>query len=92
MNDKIIEALNLLQEECGEVIVEISKCKRFGFDSVHYKTNLPHRTMLEQEIGDVLVLVDFLIDKGLISTIGLEKAKSIKQEKLKIWSNIYEQN
>jgi NTP pyrophosphatase (non-canonical NTP hydrolase) len=90
MNIKIKEALALLQEECAEVIVEVSKCNRFGLDSVHYKTNLTHSTMLETEVGDVLCLVDFLIEKGLLDTDRLNKAKEAKKEKLKKWSTIYE--
>lgn len=90
MNERIKEALNLLQEECAEVIVEASKCKRFGLNKLHYKTNVEHRAMLEQEIGDVLALVDVLMEEGVISHIGLIDAKIKKQEKLKEWSNLYE--
>ena len=58
MNSKIKEALGILQEECAEVIVEVSKCNRFGMDSNHYKTGLKHSIMLETEIGDVLAQSD----------------------------------
>lgn len=90
MNKRIKEALNLLQEECAEVIVEASKCRRFGLNSLHYKTGVEHRAMLEQEIGDVLALADILMEEGVISQIGLIDAKIQKQEKLKKWSNLYE--
>ena len=90
MNSKVEEALGLLQEECGEVIVEVSKCRRFGLESEHYKTCLKHKDMLEQEIGDVLVLVDYLVDKGVITQEGLEIAKEGKRNKLRKWSTIYE--
>ena len=33
MNNKQKEVLSIAQEECGEVIVAISKIFRFGFDS-----------------------------------------------------------
>lgn len=90
MNKQIQEALDLLQEECAEVIVEVSKCRRFGLDSEHYKTCMKHRDMLELEIGDVLTLVDYLIDKGVITKEGLEIAKEGKRRKLEQWSTIYE--
>jgi len=51
MNSKIKETLGILQEECAEVIVEVSKCDRFGMDSVHYKTGLLHSKMLEMEVS-----------------------------------------
>ena len=87
---KIQEALDLLQEECAEVIVEVSKCRRFGLESEHYKTGIQHKAMLEQEIGDVLVLVDYLVEQGVITTSGLELAKINKKVKLTTWSKIYE--
>jgi NTP pyrophosphatase (non-canonical NTP hydrolase) len=89
MNDKIKEAMGILQEECAEVIVEVSKCNRFGIDSLHYKTGLAHNKMLEMEIGDVLAMVDVLIEQGVLDTQSLEQAKSAKKEKLKVWSTIY---
>ena len=84
MNDKIEEALGILQEECAEVIVEVSKIRRFGLDSVHYKSEMQHthRTMLEIEIGDVLALVDILMDRGLVDQTRLDQYKQNKKENL----------
>lgn len=92
MKRQIQEALDILQEECAEVIVEVSKCRRFGLDSAHYKTGVKHSVMLETEVGDVLALVDILIDQGVIDVTTLEIAKDAKKEKLKRWSKIYEQD
>lgn len=83
------EAMDILQEECGEVIVEVSKCRRFGLQGTHYKTGLTHTEMLENEIGDVLAMVDILIEQGIVSKPCLEAAKQAKKEKLTKWSNIY---
>ena len=90
MMSKVQEALDILQEECGEVIVEVSKCRRFGMDSLHYKTGIKHSTMLETEVGDVLALVDVLIEQGILDPATLDIAKEAKKEKLKVWSKIYE--
>jgi len=92
MKRQVQEALDILQEECGEVIVEVSKCRRFGLDSLHYKTGIKHATMLELEVGDVLALVDILIEQGILDTARLDIAKEAKKEKLKQWSRIYEQD
>ena len=91
MNNQTEEALGILQEECAEVIVEVSKIRRFGLDSVHYKSEMQHthRTMLEMEIGDVLALVDILVDQGIVDTARLDQYKQNKKEKLKLWSNIF---
>ena len=92
MNSQTKEALDILQEECAEVIVEVSKIRRFGLDSVHYKSEMQrtHRTMLEMEIGDVLAMVDILMDQGLVDQTRLDQYKQNKKEKLKQWSNIFE--
>jgi len=90
MKRQVQEALDILQEECGEVIVEVSKCRRFGVDSLHYKTGVKHSIMLENEVADVLSLVDILIEQGILDTARLEIAKEAKKEKLKLWSKIYE--
>lgn len=86
------EALGILQEECAEVIVEVSKCNRFGLESTHYKTGLKHSKMLELEVGDVLALVDILVEQGILDLAELEIAKANKKRKLEQWSTIYELN
>lgn len=89
MTDKIQEALDLLQEECAEVIVEASKIRRFGLDTKHYKIDLTHAQMLETEVGDVLALVDILVEQGILDTARLDVAKENKKLKLRQWSNLY---
>ena len=89
MNERTQEILDILQEECAEVIVEVSKCRRFGLDSTHYKTGQVHSQMLEQELGDVLAMLKLLIESGVVSCDGLEAAAERKLEKLKSWSNIF---
>jgi NTP pyrophosphatase (non-canonical NTP hydrolase) len=90
MNAQTQEALDILQEECAEVIVEVSKCRRFGLNSVHYSRGIPHQTMLEREIADVLAMVDILIDQGVIDPDALDTAKEQKRQKLRQWSNIFQ--
>lgn len=89
MIDKKQEALDLLQEECAEVTIEVSKIRRFGIDTKHYKTGIPHLEMLETEVGDVLALVDILIDQGVLSRERLDIAIEKKKLKLAQWSNLY---
>ena len=53
MNPKTNETFDILQEECGELVVAISKVKRFGLDN-RYKNGGSQREHLTQEAGDVL--------------------------------------
>jgi NTP pyrophosphatase (non-canonical NTP hydrolase) len=91
MTDKILEALGILQEECAEVIVEVSKCRRFGIDSEHYTTKELHKDMLAQEIGDVMCMVEILVEQGVVNRADLILARERKREKLKRWSKIFEE-
>ena len=90
MNSKTEEALGILQEECAEVIQEVSKIRRFGLDTLHYKSGVKHSAMLEMEVGDVLALVDILVEQGILNRDGLAVAAENKKLKLKQWSKIYE--
>jgi len=88
MDSQVQEVMAILQEECAEVTQAVSKCYRFGIDN--YKPGKPktNREHLEDEIGDVLAMVDILLEMAVIDSRNLEAAKRAKIEKLKKWSNI----
>lgn len=90
MDNKLHEVMNILSEECAEVIQAISKCHRFGLDNFKPGKSLTNAQHLEGEIGDLLAMIDLLQLKGIITSEGLEAAKLAKVEKLKKWSGIYE--
>ena len=89
MNDREKEILVIAQEECAEVIQEISKIFRFGIDNQH-KSGATHRDVLEMEVGDLQCMINLLIEHGIVSKNGVEAAVDVKQQKLKIWSKIYD--
>ena len=86
---KLQEILDLLQEECGELITAVSKVRRFGLDN-SYKDGGTQREHLTQEVGDVMLLAELLIEQGVFSKAEIEAAKIKKADKLKVWSKIYE--
>ncbi len=81
--------MDILQEECAEVIQAVSKISRFGIDN--YKPGKPktNREHLEEELGDMLAMIDILKEMDVVSLSNMEVAKQAKIEKLKKWSNIY---
>jgi len=87
--NKTQEALIILQEECAEVIQAASKIYRFGIDNVH-KSGNTQRANLEMEIGDVLALIDILVEQGVVDLNNINLANANKKEKLKKWSKLYE--
>jgi NTP pyrophosphatase (non-canonical NTP hydrolase) len=90
MTDQIQEILNILQEECAEVIQNISKCRRFGMENVYLKGEGTQREQLVQEIGDVLLLVELLQAHQLFTEQEIQQAKARKGAKLAKWSTIYD--
>jgi NTP pyrophosphatase (non-canonical NTP hydrolase) len=86
--DKIEEILIIAQEECAELIQEISKIRRFGLDSTH-RDGQNHRTKLTQETGDVLAMIELMKSHGLFTDVELQEASDAKFKKLKTWSSIY---
>ena len=86
---KIPEILDILQEECAEVIQAISKIRRFGIDNV-YKDGGTQREHLIQELGDVTLLIELLHAHQLYTDKELRVAQLKKSQKLTQWSKIYE--
>ena len=79
-----LEMLGLLQEECAEVIQIISKIRRFGEESYNPydpsgKSNL---TLLEDEIGDVRLIVQILERRKYISEQNIGNRIIWKHDKL----------
>ena len=89
MNDKQREILVITQEECAEVIQEISKIFRFGIDEAH-KEGMLHQEKLETEVGDLLCMINLMTQHGLIRSDQVTTAIENKQIKLKQWSKIYD--
>jgi len=79
--------LEILAEECAEVIQIKSKIIRFGFLDRHPRTGIVNQMALHQEIGDVLAMVDILIYHKILSQEHLVLAKEAKLKKLKEWYN-----
>ena len=88
MDNQVKEILCITQEECSEVSQAVSKIFRFGWDSKHPKTGIDNKAHFEEEIGDLLCMVDILIEKCIISDSKVNEARKAKREKLKAWSSI----
>lgn len=86
---KVNEIMLIMQEECAEVTQAISKCFRFGLNNAKPGIQMTNKEHLEGEIGDLLAMVDLLVDNNVISNAALTTAKTAKIAKLREWSNIY---
>jgi len=81
--------MDILQEECGELVVAISKVRRFGLHN-SYKDGGTQKEHLTQEAGDVMLMIQLLVEQGVLDEDELKAASERKATKLKVWSKIYE--
>ena len=80
----------IAQEECAEVTQAISKVFRFGFNSEHNgRTN---QQRLTEEIGDLMCMINLMVEKGIITDSEIYQASANKRNKLKQWSNIFDED
>lgn len=89
MDDVKREILLITQEECAEVSQAISKVFRFGFDDAHPVSKIVNREHLEEEIGDLMCMIDLMIDNGIVREGAVMAAKNEKLNKLLTWSKIF---
>jgi hypothetical protein len=90
IDPKYEEIFVILQEECAEVIQEVSKCRRFGIDGRH-RDGMSHREKLTTEVGDLQCMIDLLISHGIVDPEAVNAANAAKAVKLHIYSDIYKE-
>lgn len=76
LTPKQAELLDMLSEECGEVIQAIGKIKRHGYESHHPKStaSMTNRRELMKELGDVAGLIMMLQDMGELDPTYIQEA------------------
>ena len=89
MDLQLKEVMDILQEECAEVIVAVSKISRYGIDNFKPGKPKTNREHLEEELGDLVAMIDILTRNGVIDSANIEMAAAAKVEKLKKWSKIF---
>lgn len=74
-------ALIITMEECGELIQACSKVIRHKNDLVKFPKWMESLT---EEAGDVLAMIDILVEEGYLKKEDLEQRKIVKREKLEL--------
>lgn len=82
IDNKKDEYLNILQEECAEVIQSVSKIKRFGWTDKNIEN-------LQTEVGDLLCMLDMLKQYAPeIASADFNELKKKKINKLQTFSSL----
>lgn len=83
----LVERLIILAEECAEVQQQVAKIIRFGANTKsYYEPEFSNRDLLEKEVGDLMSLVDQLIEYGFLDHDALLAQAQKKAEKMKKWT------
>jgi NTP pyrophosphatase (non-canonical NTP hydrolase) len=89
MNSTQKEIMLIAQEECAEVVQAISKCFRFGFNEKHPDQEMTNQQRLEEEVGDLLCMIQLMMDNRIVDKLSVDFAIDAKSEKIRKWSNIF---
>lgn len=87
-NSDVQEILDILQEECLEVGIEVSKIRRFGLGSCHPETMITNVDSLTKELGDLQCMIDLVVEHGIVSLVSIKDHAFSKRQKLKKFSKI----
>lgn len=76
-------------EECGELTQRCSKIirKYKEFDEIEED----QRIKLVEEAGDVLCMLELMVENNVTNWEELKERVSVKRDKLKLWSNLIQQ-
>lgn len=85
--NKLQELMIISMEECGELIQRCSKILR-RFDSVEDIDDIRRANLLE-EAGDVACMLELMVENGVFSADEIEARIAEKREKLKVWSQLF---
>jgi len=77
--------LEILAEECAEVIQIKSKITRFGLQDRYPSGGKTNQERLEEEIGHVFAMVDVLMHRGIVTEEGVEAGRVRKLVRLEGW-------
>ena len=85
MDEKDLELLSLLQEECAEIIQAVSKIRRFGLNSFnpYDPKKIDNQSLFEHEVGDAHLIADILEERGVIRPHSIRNRKIWKRGKFK---------
>ncbi len=79
------EILEILQEECAEVIVAASKILRFGLANTNPTTKVVNTTELGLEIGDLQYMISLVEGHHVVDRTVVEAGMLRKQRRLAIY-------
>jgi len=86
IND-IQQLMAITAEECGELTQVCMKIMR-KYDTLADMSNDKYRKLLVEELGDVMCMIELMIEHKVVNVSEIHNRASVKREKLKKWSTL----
>jgi len=83
------QLLAITAEECGELTQVCMKIMR-KYDNLEAAANDKYRDLLVEEAGDVLCMIELMIEHDVVNVSEIHNRAAVKREKLKRWSTLIE--
>jgi NTP pyrophosphatase (non-canonical NTP hydrolase) len=84
--NKLQQLMCITMEECGELTQRCSKIVRKYSTADQIQED--QRVKLLEEAGDVLCMIELMVEHGLLTNEELGVRVNVKREKLKQWSTL----
>ena len=86
--NKLQQLMIITAEECGELTQRCSKIVRKYSTADQIQED--QRVKLLEEAGDVLCMIELMVEHGLLTNKELSARVNVKRDKLKVWSDLIE--
>ena len=93
-NEELTSPLNAVQqlmaitaEECGELTQVCMKVMR-KYTTLEEIYGDKYRDLMIEEAGDVLCMIELMVEHGILTDEELRARVTVKREKLKTWSTL----
>jgi len=86
IND-IQQLMAITAEECGELTQVCMKIMR-KYDTLADMSNDKYRKLLVEELGDVMCMIELMIEHKVVNVSEIHNRAAVKREKLKKWSTL----
>ena len=81
------QLMSITAEECSELTQVCMKIMR-KYDSLDKMSEDKYATLLIEEAGDVLCMLELMSEHGLFDWKDIYARADVKREKLKLWSTL----
>ena len=86
--NELQQLMVITAEECGELTQRCSKIVRKYSTADQIQEN--QRVKLLEEAGDVLCMIELIVENGILTNKELGVRVNVKRNKLKTWSDLIE--